>query len=904
MDNDMNTVAASKMTEANACRKKQAFAYKRTADDGDRLPVYYRTKIAVDAVINAISGHHTPKEIMWYMSSRYAREVKCFNPQERPALCLYDHFPVARYVKVENRTPKYYRVSRQVMMGDVPVTASAHLGFEQDNGKTIELVLLKLSKPTMTQKGRGNAFNRDFLIYSLILLGRKLGYSNVVASIYFLRKYDDSYNFQKNDDSFFGTNVISFRDEYKGEDTAWDRKMKDLLTVWKCGIPETEQEEDTCGYCDLRHICKYKLPPKEIEKEENVAGTSMPALRFSPEQQRAIDARKGVFRLLAVAGAGKTSTIVERIVHMLLEGVKPEEILAITFTVAAAKVMKKRISKRYAQMAPADNRVDISGLTVATFNAFMHTIAAANWKELGYARQLRVLNSLKTYTLIDEILCENPIAKWDYKAFGNYNAKKGYQTQRGALRIAELAFRACKKCDLENEQRTELNVRRFSGIEQEEIGPSALEDLIRLYDVYENRLREQGLIDFDDQELLAFKVMELGDGKYYEKTFKFRHIIVDEFQDTSFTQIRFLRYLKENLPTYESLMAVGDDFQSIYAFRDTSPEFFINLEQYIGEPVTDILLDTNYRSTQPICDFANAVIAPNREKVDKTLVSAKGKGAPVIVNGYYVAQNETDEIVRAVKRKIMNGAEPTDIAIMAYTKAELQKFADALTKAGIPSNFAAPEVMIENGRVLAILLFAKLIYDSNRQDALTVANVLIGGGIMEKEEEEINDEVSIVFDKADAIRSVEDDTVKKQLFLDFVDEVTFGDETVENMKEELETLEYDEIIEYCTAFRRFGSDIEYRRLRDYPGVKLITVHSFKGDESPIVFLSLTKFNKGKSMRVDDVEETRRLFFVGVTRARDELYITGTFTSGTKANPVQNRFLYEAYQIAGKQWPLS
>ena len=221
-----NTVSASKMTEANACTKKRNFAYKKPADDGDKSPVYYRSVIAIDSVINALAGKHGPREIMQYMSSRFEREVECFNKQEKPALCLYDHYPVARYIKVENRTPKYYRVRRKVMMGDIPVMASAHLGFESEGGKAIELVLLKLSKPNMTQKGRGNAFNRDFLIYSLILLGRKLGYSKVTASIYFLRKNGDSYNFQGNDDNFLGTNVISFEDEYKGEDTEWDRQMK------------------------------------------------------------------------------------------------------------------------------------------------------------------------------------------------------------------------------------------------------------------------------------------------------------------------------------------------------------------------------------------------------------------------------------------------------------------------------------------------------------------------------------------------------------------------------------------------------------------------------------------------------------------------------------------------------
>ena len=209
---------------------------------------------------------------------------------------------------------------------------------------------------------------------------------------------------------------------------------------------------------------------------------------------------------------------------------------------------------------------------------------------------------------------------------------------------------------------------------------------------------------------------------------------------TSQDQINFLKELIDT-PSFQSLMVVGDDFQSIYGFRNTSPDFIIHLEEYLGQEVMDINLLENWRSTRQILDFGDDIISKNgKDQVEKELIPMRGDGAPVVVQGAYSKQEEIEFIVRGVKAHIADGVSPESIAVLCFTKNELRDIADALTKEGIPSFFGAPEPVMENSRIVAILSFARLCVDqtsSNSKDALICANALSNGSILDNEMYEI-----------------------------------------------------------------------------------------------------------------------------------------------------------------------
>ena len=213
--------------------------------------------------------------------------------------------------------------------------------------------------------------------------------------------------------------------------------------------------------------------------------------------------------------------------------------------------------------------------------------------------------------------------------------------------------------------------------------------------------------------------------------------------------------------------------------------------------------------------------------------------------------------------------------------------------------FGAPEPLMENSRIRAVLAFARVVRDiSNTKDALTAANALCEGTLMDKDPAEVEDAVRQVVERAEVIRSSGD---QRALFLQYIDEIALGDEAVRHFREGLDTKDYEEIIDYCRDFSLYGDGVEYRRTDSYPGVALVTAHSSKGLEWPIIYNTITKYQKGAVMRIKDVEETRRLLFVSATRARDELYITGLYANGTKMNKVENRFLKELFDIAKKGW---
>lgn len=664
----------------------------------------------------------------------------------------------------------------------------------------------------------------------------------------------------------------------------------------------------------------------------------MTKVTYNPAQQEAIVSDKKYVRVIAGAGAGKTQVNSEVIAHKLNAlGAKPEEILAITFSKNGATEIKDRAERTAGHVLP--------GLTATTFNALENEITLDNWEKFGFRHRPSVIDDVQDLPMCDILLRRHPILEWTGSSFKNYTMTSGFGTN-GALRIVSDIMHHCSKL---------LMRKNFSAITYQdmindeiippaskELTPAIIDKIISFYPEYEEMKKGNDpefntpVITFDEQISFCMRVLE-DDPNYLDDHYDFAYIIVDEAQDTSEDQIEFLNHII-NMKKFKSLIVVGDDSQAIYeSLMGTSPDYLINLQNFLYEwdketgvktpiKIHDIVMDTNYRSVGSVIEMANRVIDKNTNKFDKQLVAFREYGEKPTVEGFYrkedqkptkaqlkskaplaLQEGQYDKMARDIKALI--DSDPTinlnDIAVLAYSKNELLAVADKLTELGIPSKFGAPEKLVDNNRVQAILKFAHLVYkdpDSFSDDTLVVANALADGNLIEEDVDTLVEKLTEVNEYVKAIRESHE-LKKKELFIKMLRMIAHGDEAVLNFEEKFKDMDFEEIIKYCDDFEIYGDNMQYKRSQLGEGVMLITAHSSKGLEWKYVFGSITGFHKlgKKSISRRKQEELRRLLFVLITRARDVLKLYGLYavSGNAKDGRVYNMFLKECFDALDK-----
>ena len=659
---------------------------------------------------------------------------------------------------------------------------------------------------------------------------------------------------------------------------------------------ETECSEDDCKSCAQRHLCQYSHAP--LGTEVPMAVKALSELSLSAAQEEAIQYGEGVLKINAGPGAGKTVVVCARTACLMSAGVKPEELLLITFTESGAKEMRDRI-KLYTDDFGLD--VDLSRLTICTFNAFGQKIIDSEWANLGFTRKPRLIDDVERYGILSKLLNENVIPGIDYRNF------RMSMPLKGALEITKKVFEIIKSYNLsDTEEDRKILIDKLDSdtafLKAESYSP-----LFELYDKYYTKLRAENLIEYADQENLIFEVLQYD--PYYLEDTGIAHIIIDEFQDTSEKQMNFIKSMMDS-KYFKSLMVVGDDSQAIYGFRDTTPEFMIHFFEYLEMEGNEISLIENHRSTPQIVNFANAVNRLNEERVEKDIIPTREPGDSVHVNGFWEKWEEYEFIVEEIKKHIENGTKPEDIAFLAASKTELLQMSSMLAEEGIPTVLLNPETLLENSRVIAAIALSKWLMEPNAtQEALTYAMALTKGALIEKDDNEINLYISGMTQqqKFDALNGKE----KREYFHKLLEELDEDDEIYQAFVDSLKAKEsLQKEIEYCHLFEEYGEKVAIRRKKIYSGVVLTTAHSSKGLEWPVVFASISKFygkqihailNQKKRQKV--IEEKRRLLFVAATRARDELYITGQFVSfgSAKDGYIYNQFLNESYAAIGNRF---
>lgn len=864
-------------------------------------------KQAINAILMGYLNF-TPDSIREYLLSEFNNQIETDNVQQTMEMMRVSLMEIIRYVSYINAHkifPTNDTINVDIAgMVQVPVRPDFAIMTEYASYIVLDMVKIKDGRPNISLTSVRERSQETLPLLAMLCYGKEYAKQlnitkdiYVSASYHFLTRCDDKHSGDEHIDANFTSstgarNILTLSENNRENVSDIENSYKPLIQKFIDGYEPEEITDKECERCPYHDICKYEIPPAAIKQENK--RYDIRSLKFTKGQQEAIMFNKGVARVNAGAGSGKTTLITARTLHMIMNGIQPESIAMFTFTNAATEEMRDRVSN---SLKDCNMDIDPSRIHISTFNAFGDEIIKDEYLRFGYTEPPKIIDEEEKSIIIAEILKNNHIEGLDYR---NFDMNMRYAL--GALAMVKEIFNFVKK---RNMAPTIINAKTISVLLDKKAGsltspsndPEKIDVILpvmHLYSTYAQKLIEHNLIDYIDQEILVKQLLQQEPN--YLNRFGFSHIVVDEFQDTSKEQINILKALMDN-PNWESLMVVGDDSQSIYGFRNTSPEFMINLPQVLNMPVKDIYIENNFRSTPQIVDFANAINDNNANKIDKSISALRPNGKAVTLEGFENKVDEENYVIKGIKNHIINGRKPEDIAIIAATKSELLKMQLLLSKENIPSVLLNPEPYCENSSVRACIALTAVLQDMEDTQALMVyLNAYSRGKLFDMPIENIQQGIDSCMASLRQFHELSSDKERKQYFMLLAGMINPDDEVYENFLEIFANKSISSIFTYCNKFYKYGDKNAIRRLEEYPGVVLTTAHSSKGLEWPVVYNMISKYHSG-ALQFEEKEEKRRLFFVSSTRARDELYITSQIKAyGPKRHPVYNMFYLEAKKI--------
>ncbi len=609
------------------------------------------------------------------------------------------------------------------------------------------------------------------------------------------------------------------------------------------------------------------------------------------EQLEAAKTTEGALLILAGAGSGKTRVLTSRIAYMIQHGAIAGKILAVTFTNKAAKEMKERLSAILGEKV-------VRYMWVGTFHSICGRILRQDIENYSFQSGKKLD---KNFTIYDET---------DSLAIIKQAVKK--------LNMDDKIYQPkLVKAIISNAKNKMQDAYTFATFARD----FKSQNIAKIFEYYENALNTNNAIDFDDMLMLCVKLLEQNAEvrkKYYDK---FQHILVDEYQDTNQAQYQLVKALYTNLqpdiPQTRSLCVVGDVDQSIYSWRGADFRIIMNFQNDFPD-VKLVKLEQNYRSTANILNAANAIIENNEERVDKVLYSQKGDGEKISL---YEAQDETDEANYIVKSIRDTSDNYNQFAVLYRTNAQSRALEEALIAAGIPYRIYGGLKFYDRKEIKDAIAYLKLIYNQDDSQSLRrIINVpkrAIGETTLRHLQEYADEHDISLFSailNVDDISTIKSGTATKLKdfatlimklkeaesryslpeFLGLILEKsgylkelqasgTDEDQTrIENLQElvnvanEFEPEELDNTLGEFLAQVSLVSDIDGMD-EIANNVTLMTLHASKGLEFPIVFLAGCDEGIFPSARcsnsLSELEEERRLMYVGVTRAENKLYLT-------------------------------
>ena len=625
---------------------------------------------------------------------------------------------------------------------------------------------------------------------------------------------------------------------------------------------------------------------------------------LNKEQQQAVQHTEGPLLILAGAGSGKTKVLTVRIAHLLAQGVNPYEILAITFTNKAAKEMKSRVEGLVGDVA--------TRIWLSTFHSFCAKFLRFELDNfLGYNSNFTIYDTSDSQAVIKAAL----------KALNLDDKYYPVGAMIGAISDAK-------------------NKLLFASDFRKQARDFYQQKVADVYEYYERELRKNNALDFDDLLLVAVKLLQSNEAVLDKYSKRFRYVMIDEYQDTNHAQYLLAKLLASH---WKNIAVVGDADQSIYAWRGADIQNILDFEKDYPN-CTSIKLEQNYRSTKIILDAANAVIENNEGRPKKNLWTDKTEGAKI---QHFTAQSEHEEAAfigdTIAKKHDIHGVPYGDMAILYRTNAQSRVLEEALIKRALPYTMVGGTKFYDRKEIKDVLAYLRVLY--NPFDDLSLLRIInvpkrsIGATTVAKLQHYARANGTSLFmtltqlHLVDTIKGKTKEKLEEFGILIFTLVAEMEDKTVLDILESIldrtgylaqleestdpqDQARAENIGELLSVAKDFQDTNPNGTVEDFleqvalvndvdsfeqeeSKVTLMTLHAAKGLEFPIVFLGGLEeglFPHSRTlMNPEEIEEERRLAYVGITRAEKELYISNATTRtvfGRTSSYLPSRFIDE------------
>jgi ATP-dependent DNA helicase UvrD/PcrA len=615
--------------------------------------------------------------------------------------------------------------------------------------------------------------------------------------------------------------------------------------------------------------------------------------QLNEAQKLAVLQKEGPMIVIAGAGSGKTRVLTYRIAHLMKNGIDPFNILSLTFTNKAAREMKSRIAKVVGQS-------EAKNLWMGTFHSVFARILRSESEKIGFPSNFTIYDTQDSVRLISSIIKEFQLEKEKYKAkqvFGRISQFKN------SLITVKAYF---QNPDL-------LEADKMSG--RPKIGS--------IYREYVGRCFKAGAMDFDDLLLRTNELLTRFPEVLAKYQDRFRYILVDEYQDTNHSQYLIVRALADR---YQNICVVGDDSQSIYAFRGANIQNILNFQKDYDN-VNIFKLEQNYRSSKNIVEAANSVIDKNKTKLEKVIWTSNPVGSKVKVMRTFSEGDEGRFIASSIfENKMQNKLSNSDFTVLYRTNAQSRAIEDALRKKDIKYRIYGGLSFYQRKEIKDTLAYLRLLVNPNDEEALKRVinypargigqttidklilaanqykksifkillnlrqiNLKFNAGTKRRLEEFINmiqsfqiesksknafEITDLIIKKTRLIKDIEQEGTPEAISrVENVQELLNG---IKDFIEEQEEKGEDASLSYFLEDVALATDFD-NEMEDLPRVSLMTIHLAKGLEFPYVYivgLEENLFPSAMSMNTrSEIEEERRLFYVALTRAEKQVYLS-------------------------------